>query len=166
MMLTKSCSFARHSALIVLAIATTSILLGQPTINSGGIVNVSGYLPTLAPNAVFAVFGQNLGPAAIVVATTPNYPSSLAGTSITFTPPGGGPPIVPKLVYTESIAVAGVLPSTTTPGTYAVRVTYQNQTTPPMNVTVVARAFDIATANSIGTGTAQATIGNVNGGYS
>src|SRR5579871_1520692 len=112
MMLTKSCSFARHSALIVLAIATTSILLGQPTINSGGIVNVSGYLPTLAPNTVFAVFGQNLGPASIVIASPPNYPATLGGSSITFTPAAGGAAIAAKLVYAESIAVAGVLPST------------------------------------------------------
>jgi uncharacterized protein (TIGR03437 family) len=39
-------------------------------------------------------------------------------------------------------------------------------TSVPQNVTIVPRSFGIATANSAGTGTAQATIGNVNGGLS
>ena len=46
------------------------------------------------------------------------------------------------------------------------RVTYNTLPSAPQNVTVVARSFGIATANSAGTGTAQATIGNVNGGVS
>ena len=151
---------------VFLSIAFAGQALAQPVINSGGIVNVSGNQPLLAPNVVFAVYGQNLGPASIVIASAPSYPSSLAGTSLKFTPTGGGAAIVPKLVFTESIAVAGVLPSTITPGTYAVQVTYLNQTSASQNVTVVARDFNIATANGIGTGTAQASIANVNAGYS
>jgi hypothetical protein len=112
-------------------VAISASAFAQPSINSGGIVNVSGEQPLLAPNAVFAVYGQNLGPSSIVVASAPSYPASLGGTSITFTPISGGPAITPKLVYSESIAVAGVLPSSITPGTYAVRVAYQNQTSAP-----------------------------------
>jgi uncharacterized protein (TIGR03437 family) len=152
----------RLSVLLVLSAPA----FAQPSINPGGVVNVSGEQPVLAPNAVFAVYGQNLGPSSIVVASAPNYPATLSGTSITFTPASGGPAITPKLVYSESIAVAGILPSSTPLGIYAVRVTYQNQTSAPQNVTIVAHNFNIATANGIGTGTAQATIGNVNGGFS
>src|SRR5581483_838445 len=112
----------RLSILLTLGAAA----FAQPSINSGGIVNVSGEQPILAPNAVFAVYGQNLGPSSIVIASAPNYPATLGGTSITFTPTGGGPAIAPKLVYSEAIAVAGLLPSNIAPGTYAVRVTYQN----------------------------------------
>jgi len=144
----------------------TAGVFAQPSINSGGVVNVSGEQPILAPNVVFAVYGQNLGPSSILVASAPNYPPTLGGTSITFTPTSGGPSITPKLVYSESVAVAGVLPSSIAPGTYAVRVAYQNQTSTSQNVTIVARDFNIATANGIGTGTAQATIGNVNAGFS
>ena len=60
----------------------------------------------------------------------------------------------------------GCFPSSIAPGTYAVTVTYSNQTSKPQNVAVVPRSFGIATANSGGTGAAQATIGNVNGGVS
>src|ERR1700722_7327249 len=146
-----------------LALATT--LLAQPAIKPGGIVNVSGYQATLAPGTVFVIFGSNMGPASIATATAPNYPAILGGTSVTFTPSAGGP-ITAKMVYSLAGQIAGLLPSSASPGTYAVTVTYNSQTSPPQNVTVVARSFGIATSNSAGNGTAQATIGNVNGGLS
>src|SRR5262249_16134579 len=90
----------------------------------------------------------------------------LAGTSVTFTPVGGGNAITAKMVYTLAGQIAGVLPSSTAPGTYAVRVTNNGVASAPQNVTVVARSFGIASANSAGSGTAQATIGNVNSGIS
>ncbi len=146
-----------------LALATT--LLAQPAIKPGGIVNVSGYQATLAPGTVFVIFGSNMGPASIATATAPNYPAILGGTSVTFTPSAGGP-ITAKMVYSLAGQIAGLLPSSASPGTYAVTVTYNSQTSPPQNVTVVARSFGIATSKSAGNGTAQATIGNVNGGLS
>jgi uncharacterized protein (TIGR03437 family) len=138
---------------------------GAPAITTGGIVNASGYQAKLAPDTVFVIFGNNLGPAALV-AGSPNYQSSLSGTSIAFTPVGGGATTAAKMIYTYATQVAGLLPSSITPGTYQVQVTYQTLTSAPQTVTVVARSFGIATSNSAGSGTAQATIGNVNGGLS
>ena len=138
---------------------------GAPAITTGGIVNALGYQATLAPDTVFVIFGNNLGPSALV-AGTPNYQTSLGGTSITFTPAGGGAAISAKMVYTVASQVAGLLPSSITPGEYAVQVMYQTLTSAPQTVTVAARSFGIATSNSAGSGTAQATIGNVNGGLS
>jgi uncharacterized protein (TIGR03437 family) len=139
---------------------------GAPTINSGQIFNATGYQTKLAPDTVFAIFGANLGPASLVQASAPNYPTSLEGTSVTFTPVGGGTAIPAKLVYTLAGAVAGILPSTIAPGNYAVTVAYNGLVSAPQNVTVVARSFGIAAANSAGSGTAQATIANVNSGLS
>ena len=136
-----------------------------PTFSSAGVVNASGYQKKLAPDTVFVIFGSSLGPAALVSTASP-YPVSLGGTSITFTPLTGGTPIPAKMVYSGAGQVAGLLPSSAAPGTYAVRVTYNGQTSLPQNVTVVAHSFGIATANNGGSGTAQATIGNVNGGLS
>lgn len=138
---------------------------GAPAITSGGIVNALGYQTTLAPDTVFVIFGGNLGPTALAAAAAP-YPASLGGTSITFTPAGGGSAITAKMVYTSAGQIAGLLPSSIAPGTYAVQVTYNTQSSVPQSVTVVARSFGIATSNSAGTGAAQATIGNVNGGLS
>jgi uncharacterized protein (TIGR03437 family) len=152
--------------LTLLALAVASCALAQPAIKTGGIVNVSGYQATLAPGVVFVIFGSNMGPATIATAAAPNYPTSLSGTSITFTPTAGGSPVSAKMVYTLAGQVAAQLPSSAAPGAYNVSVTYNNQTSPPQPVTVVARSLGIASANSAGTGTAQATIGNVNGGLS
>ncbi len=152
-------------ALLTIGVAT--LATAQPVISSSnGIVNASGYQPLLAPDTVFVIFGSGLGPSTLQAAAGPNYPNSLGGTSITFTPTSGGTAVTARVVYTVATQVAGILPSSITPGTYAVSVTYQMQTSPPQNVTVVARSLGIATSNSSGTGAAQATIGNVNKGIS
>jgi uncharacterized protein (TIGR03437 family) len=139
---------------------------GAPVLSTGGIINATGYQTTLAPDTVFVIFGSNMGPASLAAASAPNYPSALGGTSITFTPASGGSPITAKMVYSSAGQVAGLLPSSITPGNYSVQLTYNNQTSAPQTVTVAARSFGIATSNSAGTGAAQATIGNVNGGVS
>lgn len=156
----------KHGALLALVLISKVNGAGAPSITPGGIANVSGYQTTLAPGVVFVIYGNNLGPAAIQTATAPDYPSNLAGTSITFAPTSGGPPITAKVVFTTAGVVAGFLPSSATPGTYAVSVTYNTQSSPPQNVTVAARSFGIATANSGGSGEAQATIANINSGLS
>jgi uncharacterized protein (TIGR03437 family) len=156
----------RSGVLVFIALALTSTMLAQPSITSGGIVNATGYQTTLAPDTVFVIFGSGMGPATLAAASAPNYPASLGGTSVTFTPSSGGAAITTEMVYTSAVQVAALLPSSIAPGAYAVRLTYNNQTSAPQNVTVAARSFGIATSNSAGTGSAQATIGNVNGGVS
>ncbi|MGA1996317.1 MAG: hypothetical protein ABSH45_11125 [Bryobacteraceae bacterium] len=70
------------------------------------------------------------------------------------------------MAYSLAAQVAGLLPSSIAPGTYAVQVTYNTKTSASQTVTVAARSFGIATSNSQGTGAAQATISNVNSGIS
>ena len=152
-------------SLLFLTLGLPVILLAQPSIQPKGILNALGYQNQLAPDTVFVIFGSGLGPAAIQTASAP-YPSSLAGTSVTFILQPGGVPVTAKMVYSVGTQIAGVLPSSATPGTYAVSVTYQGQSSPPETVTVVPRSLGIATSNSGGTGAAQATIGNVSGGIS
>ena len=152
---------------LLLTIGMAALATGQPVINSSnGILNATGYQPLLAPDGIFVIFGSGLGPSTLQTAAGPNYPNSLGGASVAFTPAGGGAAVTARMVYTLATQVAGILPSSIKPGTYAVSVTYQTQASPPQNVTVVARSFGIATSNSAGTGAAQATIGNVNNGIS
>lgn len=155
-------------AILLASIALAFIVQApaQPVVDNGGVVNATGYQSKLAPDTVFVIFGAAMGPASIVTANGPNYPDSLGGTSITFTPASGGAAVNARMIYTVAGQVAGLLPSSITPGTYSVQVTYNGQSSAPQTVTVVARSFGIATANSAGTGPAQATIGNVNGGLS
>ena len=157
----------RTSFLFLLTVLAAALASAQPAIrSSSGVLNATGYQATLAPDTVFVIFGSGLGPASIQTASAPNYPGSLGGTSVTFTPVGGGAPVAAKMVYTLATQVAGILPSSIAPGTYAVSVMYQTQSSPPQNVTVVARSLGIATSNGAGSGEAQATIGNVNNGIS
>jgi uncharacterized protein (TIGR03437 family) len=148
------------------SVTLTVSAAGAPLITPGGIVNASGYQTTLAPDTVFVIFGSNMGPAVLQAASAPTYPSSLGGTSITFAPQPAGVPITAKMIYTSAGQIAGLLPSSISAGTYAVSVTYNQQSSAPQNVTVAARSFGIAAANSAGSGEAQATIANVNGGIS
>jgi trimeric autotransporter adhesin len=136
-----------------------------PSIDPGGVVNASGYQTTLAPGTVFTIFGKNLGPSVLATAAAPTYPSNIGGTTVTFTPATGAATTM-KLVYSSATQVAGLIPSTLPLGTYAVRVTYNGETSNTQTVTIVTRSFGIATVNNAGTGPAQATIGNLNGGLS
>jgi uncharacterized protein (TIGR03437 family) len=158
---------ASHLRICIFGLALfglNALVQAQPSID--GVVNATGYQTKLAPDTVFVVFGKNMGPAGVVLAAGPNYPDELNGTSINFTPAAGGQAITARMYYTVAAQVSGILPSSIPTGIYQVRVTYSGQTSPPFEVTVVARSFGIAAANSSGTGPAQATIGNVNGGVS
>jgi len=151
---------------VTFAVNLTVTGAGAPAFGGSSVFNALGYQSKLAPGTVFVIFGSGMGPAALAAAAGPDYPAAVGGTSVTFTPSAGGAPISARMVYSSAGQLAGLLPSSITPGTYAVRVIYNTLSSAPQNVTVVARSFGIATANSAGTGTAQATIGNVNGGVS
>jgi len=96
----------------VLLVATG--LAAQPVITANGIANATGYQTTLAPGCVFVIFGSAMGPATISIAQAPNYPSTLSGTSVTFTPAGGGLGVTGPLY--SFVPAAG----TYAPGTYTV----------------------------------------------
>lgn len=151
---------------VIVAVTLTVHAAGAPAITPGGIVNASGYQAILAPDTVFVIFGSNMGPAVLQSASAPNYPTTLGGTTITLAPQPGGAAITAKMMYTSAGQVAGLLPSSAAPGTYAVSVTYNQQSSAPQTVAVAPRSFGIATSNSAGSGAAQATIANVNGGIS
>src|SRR6185503_2243051 len=108
----------KHAIMLFVLAIFASILAAQPSIDSGGVLNVSSSQPVLAPNAVFVIYGRNLGPATIVIASPPNYPTTLANTSVTFTNVLGGAGINAFMYYTLAGAVTGVLPSSIQPGTY------------------------------------------------
>ena len=151
---------------ILLPALWSMVAVAQPVIANGGIVNASGYQTTLAPGTVFLIFGDGLGPATFTSATGPKYPTSVGGTSVTFTQVSSGAVTDAKMIYSSTTQAAGLLPSSTAPGTYTVQVNYGGQSSASQTVTIVGRNFGIATSNGAGTGPAQVTIGNVNGGIS
>jgi uncharacterized protein (TIGR03437 family) len=101
---------------LLLSFALAGNAFAQPVVTSGGIVNARGYQTTLAPDTVFVIFGSGLGPATLATAAAPNYPTSLGGTSIAFTPSAGGLAIHVKMVYSTATQIGGLLPSAIAPG--------------------------------------------------
>ena len=135
----------------------------QPAIRSSkGVLNASSYATGIAPGSWFVVFGTGMGPATIsVYSGAAPYPTQLSGTSVKFTPAGGGTALDARMWYTLAGQVAGMLPSSATPGNYNVTVTYNQATSAPYSVTVVARNFGYATQAQNGAGPAQATYGGL-----
>jgi uncharacterized protein (TIGR03437 family) len=136
--------------------------MAAPTIKTtNGVVNASSYLPGIAQGSWFVIFGTNMGPATIsVYGGALPFPTELSGTTVTFTPVGGGTAISARLWYTLAGQLAGLLPSGTAAGDYNVVVNY-NGASAPYKVTVVARNFGFATQAQNGAGPAQATYGGL-----
>lgn len=96
---------------------------GAPVFSGASVYHALGYQTKLAPGAMFVVFGSGLGPASLAAGSAPDYPITLGGTSITLIPASGGQAIDARMVYTVAGQIAGLLPSSIAPGTYAMRVT-------------------------------------------
>lgn len=137
-----------------------------PTIAANGIRNGASYALPGLPNAriaqgsIFVIFGDNLGPAALVQVSAFPLPTTagLAGTSVSVTV--GGTTLNAIMLYTLKTQVAAVLPSNTPVGQGTVRVTYNGQTSATAVITVIARTFGIFALNQAGSG--PGVIQNVN----
>jgi uncharacterized protein (TIGR03437 family) len=133
--------------------------LAQPTIAS--FVGSATYLPPGLPNSgvaegsIFDMFGSNMGPATPVLVSAYPLKTQLAGTSITITI--GGTSTSALMIYTSAVQLVALLPSSTPVGTGTVTVTYNNQTSATLPVTVVKSNFGIYTLSQDGTGPAVLT---------
>lgn len=140
----------------------------SPAIRSGadGVVNNASYAPAGLPNSsiaqgsIFAIFGDNLGPAALT--QQPKYPleKMLGGTSVKVTVGGTTVDAIP--IYTLKTQVGAVLPSNTPVGTGQVTVTYNGQQSAPHSITVVPSSFGTFSLNQQGSGPGVVTDANYN----
>ena len=128
-------------------------LFGQaPAVNS--VNNAGSYGTDIAQGSIFVVFGSNMGPAALAQAGALPLDTTLAGTSVRFTPVASGAAVSAFMVYTSSGQVAALLPSTTPVGDHNVTVTYNGATSAGFRARVAQRAYGMITLNSQGTGLA------------
>jgi uncharacterized protein (TIGR03437 family) len=141
------------SGACTIASATTAAPAPNSVQNPG-----SNFLPGLpgygsAQGSIIIVYGANLGPSALVQATTLPLQTTLANTSIKVTV--GSTTVNLLMVYTYVGQLAAVLPSNTPVGNGTLTVTYNGQSgsTP---IVVVASALGILTQNELGTGPAAA----------
>jgi uncharacterized protein (TIGR03437 family) len=151
----------KHLAWATLAFVFAVTASAQPTINSGGILNVASYalagLPnsSIAQGSIFAIFGSGLGPSTLAEATKFPISTTLGGTSVTIS--AGGQTLQAPIIYTTASQVAVILPSTTPIGSATAAVTYQGATSAAQSFQVVASSFGIFSLNQQGSGTGIVT---------
>ena len=143
--------------LAVLSIATGA---AQPVIRADatGVVSNATYAARGLPNSgiaqgsIFAIFGTNLGPAALT--QQPGYPlnTTLGGTSVQVTVGGVSKDAIPA--YVVETQIGAILPSDTPVGEGTVTVTFNGQTSAPHAITVVPSNFGTFTLNQQGSGPA------------
>ena len=143
-------------AFLAAAVLSASAAFGQPSLratNPAG--NGASYDTNIAQGSIFVVFGANIGAAGLTQATSLPLQTTMAGTSMRFTPVSGGAAVDALMVYTTQNQIAGLLPSSAAPGDYNMTVTFSGQTSAPGRVKVVDRAFGIVSADASGSGQAQ-----------
>jgi uncharacterized protein (TIGR03437 family) len=146
---------------LVLVCAVSSF--AQPAVNS--VLNAASYRtfpkgdPPIAQGSMFVIFGSGLASSDFTQASGFPLPSLLPagnGTSIAIT--SGGQSISAYIIYTLANQVAAILPSGTPIGPASLTLTYNGQSSAPVNFQVVRSAPGIFTANAQGTGPAAAQI--------
>lgn len=132
-------------------------MMAQPVLRSSNPVgNAGSYDTKIAQGSIFVVFGTNLGGDAVVQNASLPIKTSLGNASIRLTPVSGGAAVDAYMIYTTKNQLAGLLPSNTPVGDYNLTVTYNGATSASGRTTVTAQGFGIVSADSSGTGQAQA----------
>ncbi len=154
------------SALAVCTLSSAAAFAQAPAIGIDGVLPAATYARTGFPNggiaqgSFFTIFGTNLGPATGTYAAAGAFPTSVAGTSVSFNVNGT---ITAGLIYyTSADQINGVLPSSAALGTGTATVTYNGTPSATAPVTVVTSNFGAFTQNASGTGPvdAQAFLNN------
>lgn len=135
---------------------------GGSTPSITAVLDAGSYSTSLAPGSVFVIKGTNLSPTGIgtngALSTSYPLPQSSNGVSINFTPNSGGAMTQAYIVYLYNSGgvnqLAGILPSTVTPGNYNVTVANGGQTSSGVVVKVVAIKPGLVTRDSSGSGLA------------
>ena len=147
---------------IILTMAA-GILLGQPSITPGSVVNAASYaaqgLPNygLAQGGVFILKGQHLGATGTATATSFPLQATMGGTSMKIAIAGTSVDVLMVYVVAGQAGLgydqlAGIVPSTAPLGSGAITVKYNGQTSAAEPITIAGNAFGIFTIGQSGIG--------------
>ena len=132
------------------------VAAGQ-TVNA--VVNAASGLVHGLPNAgiaqgcIFLVFGSNLGPSTIAIASSPFQSTSVGGTSVSITT--GSTTVNAPMYYASAAQVAALLPSNTPTGAGTLIVTYNGTASAAVAVSIVQNNLGIFTFSQNGQGVAD-----------
>lgn len=145
--------------LVALALSAAGSLRAVPVIgppvNQASFETPASPAYAIAQGAMFAVFGSDMGPGDLAVATAFPLTTNLSGTSVQVTV--GGRTVDCFLVFASAGQLAAILPSTTPLGEGAITVTYNGDTSAPQPITVAANAVGMFTIPQNGQGPAVIT---------
>ena len=138
--------------------AGTIVTGGTPTPSITAVQDAASNTPSIAQGSIFIVKGTNLS-ASGYTPFAPPRPTLSSGVKVTFTPvSGGGAGTDVYLVYLYNQSgvnqIAGILPSTVSPGNYNVTVTNGTAVSAPFAAQVVANKVALFTQDNTGTGLA------------
>jgi len=140
---------------ISLALVAGIAVAQPPSISA--VVNGASYVPSglpsygIAQGSIFVIQGGNLGPINGVVATNAFQTTTLAGSSVSIT--SGGSTVAALMYYSSFSQINALLPSATPISpTAKLTVTYNNQTSAVVNISVVASNPGVFTISSDGNG--------------
>jgi uncharacterized protein (TIGR03437 family) len=118
----------------------------------GSVLNAASFsADALAPGQLVTIFGRNLGPDTLAVASTDGgtYPKTLSGTRVLFND------VAAPIIYTSAGAVSTIVPFSAIPRARAdVVVEFQGKRSPPVSIYVAASAPGLFTLDSSGRGPA------------
>jgi uncharacterized protein (TIGR03437 family) len=161
----KRISAVAMTTLSAMIATVTTCAWAQPAVRAASVVNAASGLTAGLPNAglaqggMFVLKGRSLGAKGTVVANSFPLGSSMGGTSMKITV-GATTVDVPMIYVVGGLSddqgpfdqLAGIVPSNTPAGSGTLTVTYNNQTSQSVPVTVRANAFGIFTINQQGSG--------------
>lgn len=146
-------------SLILLSLCFAVCAAAQPAVTgvANAATNILGGLPNspLAEGSIAVAFGNNLGPADIVVASGLPWPTTLAGTSAQIV--ASNQTIDLPIYYTSAKQIAFLVPSSTPVGGGSIHVTYNGQTSANFAIGTSGRNVGIFTVDSTGSGPAIVT---------
>ena len=152
----------QHSFLAILLLLGAAAAHSQPVVTA--IENGGSYSTDIAAGSIFILRGSSLSDAGFVQTAALPLQTSLNEVSIRFTPVGGGAPLDALMIYLYNVGgvnqLAALLPSSAAPGEYDVIATRGAQTSVALRASVVDRSPGIVSADSSGSGPAQATTAN------
>lgn len=144
------------AALSVAALGAAPVI--GPPVNQASFESPLSPTYGIAQGSMFAVFGAEMGPAELAIASAFPLTTELAGTSVQVTV--GGDTVDCILVFTSAGQLAAILPSTTPLGDGEIRVTYNGETSDPQPIHVVAHGVGMFTIPQNGEGPAVVTDAN------
>lgn len=124
----------------------------SPPVNQASFVQPDSPAYGIAPGSMFAIFGQDMGPAALTSAPVFPLPTELSETSVQISL--GSATLKCFMVFTSGGQIAAILPSSAVPGEWRITVTYRGETSAPQPIRVVENAVGIFTIRQNGIGPA------------